>query len=55
MGFLNVFGSFAHILAQTWFVLHETLHTTLFGLYYGVEVVRNENHGHTRLRVKLRF
>ena len=45
-GFLSVFGTFAHIVAQTWFVLHETWHTTLFGIYYCVEVVRIENHSH---------
>ena len=32
-----------HKVAQTWFVLHETWHTTLFGIYYSVEVVRIEN------------
>ena len=39
-GLLSFFGSFAHNVAQTWFVFHETLHTTLFGIYYFVEVVR---------------
>ena len=39
-GFLSFFGTFAHKVAQTWFVLHETWHTTLFGIYYCVEVVR---------------
>ena len=38
--------SFAHIVSQTWFVLHETWHTTLFGINYGVEVVRIVNHSH---------
>ena len=42
--FLSVFGTFAHKVAQTWFVLHETWHTTLFGIYYCVEVVRIDNH-----------
>ena len=32
--------------AQTWFVLHETWYTKLFGIYYCVEVVRIENHSH---------
>ena len=45
-GFLSVFGTFADKVAQTWFVLHETKHTTLFGIYYCVEVVRIENHSH---------
>ena len=44
--FLSVFGTFAQIIAQTWDVLHETWHTTLFGMYYCVEVVRIENHCH---------
>ena len=44
--FLNLFGTFAHNVAQKWFVLHETWHTTLFGIYYSVEVVRIENHSH---------
>ena len=46
MIFLSVFGTFAHKVAQTWFVLHETWHTTLFGIYYCVEVVRILNHSH---------
>ena len=44
--FLSFFGTFAHKEAQTWFVLHETLHGTLFGIYYCLEVVRIENHNH---------
>ena len=43
-GFLSVFGTFAHKVDQTWFVLHETWHTTRFRIYYCVEVVRIENH-----------
>ena len=39
IGFLSFFGTFVHKIAQTWFVLHETWHTTLFGIYYCVEVV----------------
>ena len=46
LGFLSVFGTFAHKIAQTWFVLHEIWHTTLFGIYYCVEVIRIENHSH---------
>ena len=45
-GVLSVFCTFANKVAQTWFVLHETWHTTLFGMYYCVEVVRIENHSH---------
>ena len=37
------FGTFAHKVVQTWFVLHETWHTTLFGKYYCVELVRIKN------------
>ena len=44
--FLSVFGTFAYKVAQTWFALHEIWHTTLFGIYYCVEVVRIENHCH---------
>ena len=45
-GFLSVVGTFAHKVAQTWFVLKETWHTTLFGIYYCVEMVRIENYSH---------
>ena len=31
---------------KTWFFLHETWHTTLFCIYYGVEVIGIENHRH---------
>ena len=44
--FLNVFGTFALKVAQTWFLLHETWHTTLFGIYYFVEVFTIESHSH---------
>ena len=47
------FGTFAHKVVQTWFVLDETWHTTLFGIYYCVEakfVVICK-----KLRVTLRF
>ena len=45
-GFLSAFGTFAHKVAQTWFVLQETWHTTLFCIYYIVEVVRIVNDSH---------
>ena len=32
-----------HKVCQNWFVLYETWHTKLFGIYYCVEVVRIEN------------
>ena len=45
-GFL-AFLAFLHIkVAQTRFVSHETWHTTLFGIYFCVEVVRVVTHSH---------
>ena len=38
-GFVSVFGSFSHKVVQTLFVSHETWHTTLFGIFYCVEMV----------------
>ena len=46
MGFLCFFCTFAHNVGQSWYVLPETWHTTLFDTYYCVEVVRMENHNH---------
>ena len=46
IGSLGLFGTFVHKVDQTWFVFHETWHTILFGIYYCVEVVRNEIHSH---------
>src|SRR5687768_1276115 len=46
LGFSKRFGTFTHKVAQTWFVLHETWHTPLFGLYYCVEMVRIKNNSH---------
>ena len=43
---LSFFGTFAIKVAKTWFDFHETRHTTLFGIYYYVEVVRIENHSY---------
>ena len=43
LGFLTFFCIFAHKVDQTWFVLHESWRTTLFGIYYSVDVVRIEN------------
>ena len=34
----------SHKVAHTLFDFHEKWHTTLFGIYYDVEVVRIENH-----------
>ena len=44
--FLKRFGTFSHKMVQTWFVLNETWHTTLFGIYYCVEMVRIQNNSH---------
>ena len=46
MRFLRVFATYAHKVAQTLFVLQETVHTTQFGIFYCVEVVRIENNNH---------
>ena len=40
------FFEFTHKVAQTLFVLHETWHKKLFGIYYCVEVVRIEKYSH---------
>ena len=45
-GFLGYFGTFVHKVAQTLFVMQETWHTTLFGIYYCVELVRIVNLSH---------
>ena len=45
-GFLSFLGTFAHKVAKTWFVLHKTRHTTLFGICYCVEIVIIENHSY---------
>ena len=45
-GFLGIFGTLAHKVAQTLFVSHETWHTTLFGIYYCVKVVIIKNDSH---------
>ena len=36
---LSFFCTFVHKVAQIWFVLHETWHTTLLGINYCVEMV----------------
>ena len=42
----KLFWHFAHKVAQARFVLQETWHTTLFGIYNCVEVVRFVNRSH---------
>ena len=41
-GFFKRFGTFLHKVVKTCFVLHATWHTTLFGIYYCVEMVKIE-------------
>ena len=45
-GFLNVFSTFSHKVVQSCCFGNETLHTTLFGIYYFVEMVWFENNSH---------
>ena len=45
-GFLNIFDTFGHKVVQTWFILQETWHITLFLIYYCVEVVRIKSYSH---------
>ena len=40
LGFKSFFSTFSHKVVQTWFVLNETSHTTLFDIYYCVEMAR---------------
>ena len=44
--FLSIFSTFWHKVAQTWCTLHETWQTTVFGIYYCVEVVIIKKHSH---------
>ena len=44
--FFNLFGIFSHRVFQTWFVCHKKWHTSLFGIYYCVEMVRIKNNSH---------
>ena len=45
-GFLSFFGTYVHKITLSLFVLHETWHTTFFGIYYYFEVVSIENNCH---------
>ena len=47
-GFLSFFASFARKVNQTWFLLHETWHTTLFSIYYSIEVVIKKLYSYAR-------
>ena len=38
-GSFTVFSNFSRKMVQTWFVCHETWHTSLFGLFYCFEMV----------------
>ena len=53
MCFKVFFGTFSHKVAQTWFILHETWQSTLFGICCCVQVVRIVIC--KKLWVKLRF
>ena len=44
--FLNFFDTFAHKKSLTWYVLHETWRTTVFGIYDCVEVIGIEKDIH---------
>ena len=54
-GFLSFFGTLAHKVAKTWFVLYKTWHITLFGICYCVEVVKIENRSYMREIAKTWF
>ena len=41
--FLTIFDIFWHKIVQTLFVLRETLHTTLFVIYYFLDIIRIQN------------
>ena len=45
-GFQSFFGNFSYKVFLTWFVWQENWHTTLFGIYYCVEMVRIEKNSH---------
>ena len=44
--FLSVLGNFSHKVVRTWIVFHERWHTTLFDIYYWVEIVRIKKNSH---------
>ena len=44
--FFKLFGTYSHKVVQTWFVWHETWHTTQFVIYYCVEMVGIEKNIH---------
>ena len=41
-GFLITFSTFSHKVFQTWFIWHKTWHTTLFGIYYCIEMFESK-------------
>ena len=55
--FFSFNGIIAHKVAKTWFVLHETWNTTLFGIRYCVEEIKilKKIDKCYKLRAKLRF
>ena len=46
--FLSIFGVFSLTVVQTWFVWQEAWHTTLFWIYYCLEIVRVQDNSHMR-------
>ena len=44
--FLSFFGTYSLKVVKTWFVWHETWHTSLFCIYYCIELIRIENNSH---------
>ena len=46
MVFKTFFCIFSHKVVKIWFVLLETWHTTLFGIYYCVDMIKIENNAH---------
>ena len=44
--FFSVFSTFSNKVVQTWFIYHETWHTTLFGIPFCVELGRLKTDSH---------
>ena len=45
-GFLSFFDTYSLKVVQTWLKWHKTCHTTLFGIFYIIEMVTIENNSH---------
>ena len=46
LAFICFLGTYSLKVVQNWFVWHEIWHTTLFGIYYCIEMVIIENNSH---------